>query len=691
MRHVRWWEFVIALILILAVAGLALGPGQEISAGSEPEPSPTPPPDWVALFDRNKLFSIRYPQHWSASQEEIVVISPSEHTSTDLSVLSDDPLLIIIPQGSFFPEAASPGEALQFWVDALRTNWGEPMIDVEPDLRIDGQGAGMAHVSATDNRTGIAFEMNLIAFKLADGDGLIIAIAPQDLWDGAWPTMSTMLGTMRLLTPEETGNVPTVSESPPPSWQDMELGVEGGPGQLSKPQAIAVGSTGELYVLDTDANRIQVYSAQGVFLFGFGEPGTQLGQFDFASQGALTLDADGNIYVVDPGNWRIQKLDPRGDAAWMIGAEALSAPRDVAVSSSGQIHVTDGESGKIHIFDRQGHPVKQLDLQMGEEQAGAPWGIAVGPGGHLYVTVPSDQCLLVADDTGEVQMTVGRQRSESNILAWPAAVAVDESGNIYVADTELGQVKQFDPQGQLVATFAQTESGEPIRPTDLALDRSGNLYVCDSEGKRVLRLPLQGTDQTGLQVANADFEYGLAAWQTPPPPQVRTTGGGRAYVCEDDTPRGQVLELKKIDEEGDTGAANVFQPLDLSVRGLESLYLTAQVMVIAEEGTNIGGPNSDQDPEGAVLFRLFYRDAEGHDGEWYHGFYSQNVPDNDTSHFTTVPLEKWYPYKSDDLLAQIPQMDTITGLQIYGAGQTFTGRVDAVRFTAEEASIFSLP
>lgn len=683
MRHVRWWESVTAYLLILAIAGLALGPTQETSAGSEPEPSPTLPPDWVEFFDRNRLFSIRHPQRWFVSKEEIVVISPSEHTGTDLSVLPDDSLLIIIPRGSLFPQATSPQEALQFWLDALGTNWDEATVDIEPDMQLDGQAAGMAHVSATDHRTGIAFEMNLIAFKLADGDGLIIAIAPQDLWDGAWPTMSTMLGTLRLLTPEETGNVATVSQSPPPTWQDMELGLEGGLGQLSKPQAIAVGPTGELYVLDADTHRIQVYSAQGVFLFGFGEPGTQLGQFDFTPQGALTVDADRNIYVVDPGNWRIQKLDPQGDSARMIGTETLSAPRDVAASSNGHIYVTDGESGKIHVFDRQGHPVKQLDLQMGEEQAGAPWGIAVGPEGYLYVTVPTDQSFLVVDDRGEVQMTVGRQSSEASILAWPTAVAVDESGNIYVADTELGQVKQFDSQGQLVATFAQTEFGEPIRPTDLALDRSGNLYVCDSEGRRVLRLLLQGSDQAALQVANGDFEYGLAAWQTTPQPKVRTAGGGQAYVYEDDAPRGHVLELKKIDEEGDTGTVNVFQPLDLSVRGLDSLYLTAQVMVITEEGNNIGGPDSDQDPEGAVLFRLFYRDVEGHDGEWYHGFYSKNVPDNDTSHFTTVPLEMWYPYKSDDLLAQIPQMDTITGLQIYGAGQTFTGRVDVVRFAVE--------
>ena len=682
MRHVKWWKSVIAFILILAIAGLVMGPTRETSAGSEPEPSPTPPADWVEFFDRNRLFSIRYPQHWFVSKEEVVVISPSEHTGTNLSVLPDDPLLVIIPQGSFFPEAASPQEALQLWLDALRSNWDEPTVDVESGMQIGGQAADMAHVSATDHRTGIAFEMNLIAFKLADGDGLIIAIAPQDLWDGAWPTMHTMLDTLRLLMPEEADNVSTVSQASPSSWQDMELGTEGGPGQLSKPQAIAVGPNGELYVLDTDTHRIQVYSAQGVFLFAFGEPGTYLGQFDFTPQGALTVDADRNIYVVDPGNWRIQKLDPQGDSAQMIGTETLSAPRDVAVSSNGQIYVTDGESRKIHVFDRQGRPVKQLDLQTGQEPTGTPQGIAVGPEGHLYVTVPTDQSLLVLDDRGEVQMTIGRQSSEASILAWPTAVAVDESGNIYVADTELGQVKQFDPQGQLVATFAQTEFGEPIRPTDLALDRNGNLYACDAEGRRVLRLLLQGGDQAGLQLTNGDFEYGLAAWQTPQP-QARTTGGEQAYVYEDDTPRGHVLELKRTDEEGDTGTVNVFQPLDLSVRGLDSLCLMAQVMVITEEGNNIGGPNGNQAPEGAVLLRLFYRDTEGHDGEWYHGFYSKYVPDNDTSHFTTVPLEKWYPYKSDDLLTVIPQMDTITGLQIYGVGQTFTGRVDDVQFVAK--------
>ena len=77
----------------------------------------------------------------------------------------------------------------------------------------------------------------------------------------------------------------------------------------------------------------------------------------------------------------------------------------------------------------------------------------------------------------------------------------------------------------------------------------------------------------------------------------------------------------------------VFQPLDIPVRDLDDLHLAAQVMVIAEEGENIGGSDPDLAPEGAVLLRVLYRDSDGHNNEWHHGFYAMNIPNSDPVHY----------------------------------------------------------
>ncbi len=132
------------------------------------------------------------------------------------------------------------------------------------------------------------------------------------------------------------------------------------------------------------------------------------------------------------------------------------------------------------------------------------------------------------------------------------------------------------------------------------------------------------------------------------------------------------------------GGVGVSQSLDIPFTQLQALYLKARVMVVAEEGDNIGRTVAGQPPEGAVMLRLFYRDKDGNPGEWFHGFYSRNTPDNDAAHFTTVPLEQWYPYQSENLLVAIPDLASLVRVQVYGYGRSFTGRVADVQFSTQE-------
>src|SRR5262249_54396881 len=76
------------------------------------------------------------------------------------------------------------------------------------------------------------------------------------------------------------------------------------------PRSIAISPQGEVYVTDTGNKRVQVFDLQGNFLRMFGGEGNAPGQF--REQVGIALDAQGNVWVADTWNGRVQKLDPNG-------------------------------------------------------------------------------------------------------------------------------------------------------------------------------------------------------------------------------------------------------------------------------------------------------------------------------------------------------------------------------------------
>jgi DNA-binding beta-propeller fold protein YncE len=78
-----------------------------------------------------------------------------------------------------------------------------------------------------------------------------------------------------------------------------------GNGQFNRPQGIAVDRNGNVFVADTGQDRIQKFTSTGTFLATWGSTGTQNGQFDIPF--GVAVDGDGNVFVGDFNN-RIQKF-----------------------------------------------------------------------------------------------------------------------------------------------------------------------------------------------------------------------------------------------------------------------------------------------------------------------------------------------------------------------------------------------
>ena len=90
-----------------------------------------------------------------------------------------------------------------------------------------------------------------------------------------------------------------------------------GDGELLRPAGLAVEKNGNLIVVDSGNNRLQVFTPEGKFVGKCGRAGK--GQGEFNQPWGITLDKDGNIYVADWKNHRVQKLSPEGKSLMSIG------------------------------------------------------------------------------------------------------------------------------------------------------------------------------------------------------------------------------------------------------------------------------------------------------------------------------------------------------------------------------------
>lgn len=291
-------------------------------------------------------------------------------------------------------------------------------------------------------------------------------------------------------------------------------GVGVGDGQFNHPRGLAIGPQGNVYVVDSDNHRIQVFDAQGNWQQSWGsncnlttghgclDPDgsgpLEYGDAQFQEPWGIAVDDEGNVYVADTWNHRIQVFDTDGTflRKWGLFGESTSdagvfyGPRDVAIDASGRVLVTDTGNERIVIFDRDGN---YLD-QWGQEGVAAglfaePVGLATDRDGNIYVADTWNQRIQAfgPDFAYLGEWPVDAWYGES-VLNKPY-LAVDGQGRLYATDPEGYRVAVFDAQGTVLATFGTYgfDANAFSLPTGIDVDAEGYIYVTDTDGQRVIK------------------------------------------------------------------------------------------------------------------------------------------------------------------------------------------------------------
>ena len=127
-----------------------------------------------------------------------------------------------------------------------------------------------------------------------------------------------------------------------------------GNGQLSHPGGMAIDASGNIWIADTQNNRIEEFSANGTYLSQFGSFGSGNGQFN--APYALAIDASGNIWVMDVGHGRVQEFSSSGAYLSQFGSPGTGNGQffasqygysSIAIDAHGNIWVTDSGNNRV--------------------------------------------------------------------------------------------------------------------------------------------------------------------------------------------------------------------------------------------------------------------------------------------------------------------------------------------------------
>jgi len=238
-----------------------------------------------------------------------------------------------------------------------------------------------------------------------------------------------------------------------PEGRYFEVGLEG-PGRLAKPLGIDVDRAGTLYVADTSLKSVMVYDRDGNFLRRIGSEKL------FERLSSVTVDPGGErLYAVDIGgvnseNHRVRVFDAKtGQLLFDIGKRGkgpgeFNLPRDLAIGRDGQLYVVDGGNFRVQVFDAAGrylHAFGTVGKQLGN--FARPKEIAADREGNVYVVDTAFGNFQVFNAEGDLLMFIG-ERSERDGPAkymLPSGIYVDEDGRVYMVDQWFRKVDVFRP------------------------------------------------------------------------------------------------------------------------------------------------------------------------------------------------------------------------------------------------------
>lgn len=275
--------------------------------------------------------------------------------------------------------------------------------------------------------------------------------------------------------------------------------------EISLVDGIALDKKGNIFISMREHNVINRIDTKGMMTrfagsgeSGFSGDGKSATSAKFRTPANLTFDSKGNLYIADRENHRVRKVDSSGMISTFAGT---------------------GKAG----FSGDGGPADNADLNL-------PSGLAADRKGNIYISDRSNDRIRIVDKKGVIHTYAGSGVAGFLGDAGPAleaqldkpfGIALDEKGNLFIADRNNNRVRKVSAEGIITTVagdggfFFMGDNGPAYRasvaaPTGVATDKKGNLYIADRNNNRIRVVDKLGMIRTvvgtGQQGYNGDSE-----------------------------------------------------------------------------------------------------------------------------------------------------------------------------------------
>jgi tripartite motif-containing protein 2/3/tripartite motif-containing protein 71 len=222
-----------------------------------------------------------------------------------------------------------------------------------------------------------------------------------------------------------------------------------GRGQFVSPKGVATDDLGNILVADCDNDRIQKFTGAGQFLASVGTMGVNKLQFNEPMDVAFNAHKK-KVFVVDTYNHRIQVLNPDLTISSIIGGQGgsedgqLSYPLGVSCDNNGNVYVADTGNSRVQVFSSSGRFLRKFGAHGGNEgELDCPVGVAVDTRNMVFISEYENHRISVFTTEGQYVTSFRMHGERFGELSWPGLIAVDDCGVLAVCDIRNSQVQIF--------------------------------------------------------------------------------------------------------------------------------------------------------------------------------------------------------------------------------------------------------
>ncbi|QDK81764.1 hypothetical protein EXU85_25395 [Spirosoma sp. KCTC 42546] len=412
--------------------------------------------------------------------------------------------------------------------------------------------------------------------------------------------------------------------------------------ELAGPTGVVLNG-GNLFISDQSNNRIRKVATDGTITTvagngtqGFSGDNGPATSANLSSPSGIAVDGTGILFFADQTNNRIRKVatdgtlttvagngttDFSGDNGPAIDA-ALNSPSGVAVDGTGNLFIADRTNNRIRkvatngtittvagtgTYGFSGDNVAAISADLAN-----PTGVAVDGSGNLFIADAGNHRIRKVATNGTITTVAGNGTNSFGgdngpatdaALANPTGVAVDGSGNLFIADAGNHRIRKVATNGTITTVAGNGTNGFSgdngsatdaalTNPTGVAVDGMGTLFIADQTNHRIRKVTTGGTITTvaGTGTNGFDGDNGPAtSAQLNTPSEVAIDGNGNLFI--DDTfnhrirkvtPDGTITTIAGTGSQGFSGdnsaatSAQLNAPFGVAVDGTGNLFIADQ-------------------------------------------------------------------------------------------------------------------